>query len=1011
MGGMTQTLPKGVSRGPQSPRRAVSPRASRRTSNRGLRLESLEQRHLLSIEAVLTTVDEATYPGRIAHSLARVSNLSSYTSEQLDAADQWVVVNPALVGVTGSHIGGISSTSPAASTMPMSSTSTTSPTFRNWPFTPPASVAGVKTLTDQTTDMFVWSFPTDMPWQQVAADLRTAAGDGYFYPLVPHTVSKKLIPNDPYFAQQWHLRNTGQSLGTVGEDINVTSAWDTVRGTNVLVGVVDDGIQYTHPDLAANYRSDIDIDVLDGDVDPSPVLANEDYHGTSVAGIIAAVGGNSLGISGVAPAAKIAGIRLLDADQTDAQEALALGHRRDLIAIYNNSWGPVDGVDWLDLPGPATLDAIRDSALLGRGGRGSIFTWAAGNGLEDDDDTNYDGYANYPYVIAVAAVDPRGRQASYSEPGAAILVSAPGGQGGGDLTKILSTDLVGAEGYNYVAGLSDDDAFPDLNYTGDFYGTSAATPVVSGVVALMLEANPNLTWRDVQHILVNTARQNHRSDPGWSVNGAGFHINHKYGFGVVDAAAAVNLARNWQPVAARTITVTDPFIEGRTIPDNNTTGISSTVTVSGTNIGVLEHIEVVLTTNHTYGGDLRVVLTSPSGTTSVLAEQHDDSTNYDNWTFMSTRHWGETVLGNWTLRISDEAGQDVGTWVDWRMVFYTSPAPPPTAVNDLAVTLTNMPVVINVLANDAGRINATTVVVTTPPTNGTVAVNATTGAITYTPNPGFHANDTFRYVVSSVGGVQSNIATVTVAVNDPPQLFNDTFSIGEDNVGTFVVLANDVDADGTITPSSVTVSSQPQHGSVTVDITGRIIYTPVENYFGSDTFTYTARDDDNTPGAAATVNVTITSVNDAPIARNDELRAIAGAETQLAILTNDQDIDGELIRSSVEILTYPTIGTAVVDPATGVILYDTPPTFLGNEQLTYRVRDNSGDWSNVATLFIGRSTAPSALDDTLTVIEDVVTNLAVLVNDFDFDGYLSSSSIVIVSPPTHGHANVNSTLR
>jgi subtilisin-like proprotein convertase family protein len=471
-------------------------------------------------------------------------------------------------------------------------------------------------------------------------------------PLAVRQHATRLIPNDPLFSQQWHLRNTGQSGGTAGEDIRVTTAWDRVRGSGVVIGIVDDGLQSSHPDLSGRYLSALSYDFNGNDSNPSP--GSGDDHGTAVAGIAAATGGNGIGVSGVAPAASLAGLRLVAAATTDAEEAEGLTYRMQEIDIYNNSWGPDDSGDNLEAPGPLTRAAFENGVANGRGGLGSIYVWAAGNGLEADDNVNYDGYANSRYTIAVTAVDDDGRQAYYAEPGAPILVAAPGGGLTADLT---TTDRTGSAGYS------------SGDYATDFGGTSAAAPVVSGVVALMLEANPELSWRDVQHVLVESARKNHLTDAGWSQNGAGKWVNHKYGFGMVDAEAAVDLAETWTPVAEEVSAASGTITVGRSIPDNNAAGITSSFTVGG-DITV-EWVEVVLSATHSYRGDLEVILVSPAGTESVLAEVRSDAgNNYSNWRFTSARHWGEEAAGEWTLRVADRSSSDTGSFNSWSLDVY-----------------------------------------------------------------------------------------------------------------------------------------------------------------------------------------------------------------------------------------------------------------------------------------------------------------------------------------------------
>jgi subtilisin family serine protease len=960
----------------------------RRLYGRALTVEPLEDRRLLSrdVELILGGPDEDF--GLMARTITRAADLSRYSSEQLDAVDRWVVLNPALLNGANP---GAASPSAVDGTLMTTTTTTTTP-VGSWPFVAPNIVTNVASLPDVSSDFAIWTFPAELPWMTVAAQLEETAGPGHFYPLVPHRLQEKFIPNDPYFRDQWHLQE-------------LAPAWDTVRGRNVVIGIVDDGLQGSHPDLSQNFRADLSRDFVDGDNNVDPELIDEDTHGTAVAGVAAARGDNGIGVTGAAPLAQLAGLRILSNSTSpetgDAEEAAALSYRRDDIDIYNNSWGGNDG--YLEGPGPLTLAAIQSGATSGRGGLGNIFVWAAGNGLEYEDDTNYDGYANSRHGIAVSAIDNAGRQSWYSEPGAPILVAA---SSAGDTIDILTTDITGGGGDNYVSGGSDDDSFPNLDYTNTFGGTSSSAPLVSGIIALMLEANPALTLRDVQHILVNTARQNHSSDSDWRTNGAGFLVNHKYGFGAIDAPAAVNLARSWPRVGPQNSGGTGVLLVNEQLRDDNPVGVTDTVNIT-TELGSIEWVEVVVTTNHPYAGDLEIVLTSPSGTRSVLAESHGDSTDYDHWTFTTARHWGESTSGAWSLRVADDAAEDVGTWVSWQLSFYTGPAPPPVAAADQAVTRPGIAVTIPVLANDAGQLDPASVRVTTPPANGSTAINTTTGAITYTPRAGFRGDDSFQYAVSNRGGVSSVPAIVRIAVNDPPQLAADSVSVPEDGQGLFNVLANDVDLDGTIDPLSVEIVTHPARGAASVDSSGRIAYTPAADFHGSDTLTYRARDDDGLIGGPVTVAITITGVNDAPIAVDDEFSAVAGGTTVLDVLGNDREIDGVLVAGSIQIVSAPQSGVATLDPATGRIHYRSDLTFRGGVTLTYRVRDNDGAQSNVATVRIERSTAPSALDDTVSILEDFPFAIAVLGNDFDVDGFIVPSSLVIVTPPANGRITVN----
>lgn len=528
-----------------------------------------------------------------------------------------------------------------------------------------SSIAGVENVyaTDALSDTYVIEFAEPGGFDMATMDMASMDGVKSLVPLEARQQQPRFIPNDPLFGDEWHLRNTGQTGGTVGADVNIATAWDVALGTDVVIGIVDDGLQHTHPDLTANYLASASYDFNFNDPDPSP--GSTDNHGTSVAGVAAGRGNNGIGVSGAAPEAQLAGLRLIAAATTDADEAAALSHMTSVIDIYSNSWGPFDDAQRLEGPGVLTQAAFADSVANGRGGLGNIYVWAAGNGLSSNDNVNYDGYANSRYTIAVSAIDDDGIQSYYSEPGAPILVAA---YSSGSSAGITTTDLVGSSGYS------------SGDYTNTFGGTSSAAPLVSGIVALMLDANPNLSYRDVQHILVNTAEQNDPGDSDWVTNGGGHLVNHKYGFGAVDAAAAVNAAVGWTPVGPEVSSTTGTINVGAAIPDNNSTGVTDSVLVTD-NLNV-EWVEVVFDADHTYRGDLQLILTAPDGTESILSEGHGDpGDDFNNWTFTSARHWDSSSVGTWTLKVADVVGLDVGTWNSWQLNIYgTAVEGPPQIV-------------------------------------------------------------------------------------------------------------------------------------------------------------------------------------------------------------------------------------------------------------------------------------------------------------------------------------------
>ncbi len=483
----------------------------------------------------------------------------------------------------------------------------------------------------------------------------------WFEQQIARQQSKRPVPGDPGLANQWHLINSGQGGGTVGEDANLAGAWNYgYDGSGVLIGIVDDGLDTTHPDIAPNYNANASYDYNFSDHDPNHTLSG-DGHGTSAAGVAMANDDSSPGSCGVGSAynAQVAGLRLISAGSTDAQEANAmsdaLATTPGVVQISSNSWGPSDTGGVLEGPGPLTLAALQNQTTNGRGGRGTIFVWAGGNG-GNVDDAGGDGYASSRYTIAVAATTNTGVRSSYSEPGSAIVVNAP--SNGGSL-GIYTTDRQGSAGYETG------------NCTPDFGGTSSATPLVSGIVALMLQANPNLTWRDVQHILINTAERNDPGSSSWLLNGANRYYSHYYGFGRVDAATAVVTAANWTNVPPAVSQTSGVINVNAGIPDNNPTGVSSTFTISNSNISRLEHVEVVFNATHTFRGDLSVTLTSPRGTASTLIRARNESgDNYVNWTFMSVHFWDEDPNGTWTINVRDSFAQDAGTFGSWQLNLY-----------------------------------------------------------------------------------------------------------------------------------------------------------------------------------------------------------------------------------------------------------------------------------------------------------------------------------------------------
>ncbi len=523
---------------------------------------------------------------------------------------------------------------------------------------------------------------------------------------------------DPLFNNQWNLENTGQVTGGVpGEDINLSplinncTTQDNCRGEGILVAIVDTGLEIAHEDLFANIASGMSYNYLNNSNDPT---SSSEWHGTAVAGIIAARDQNNLGLRGIAPRASLAAYNfLLVGDAATAFDALTRDSDNDQLPdahISVNSWGPPDNGE-LHMADMEISNALNLGVTSGRNGLGTVYVWAAGNGAAFDidnlatgecdrsvDNSNYDAYANNPRVMAIAAVTENGTKASYSECGANVWISAPAGEfcnrNSPTYYTITSTDLTGNAGLNNTGQSSSFRDYTDVNYTKCFNGTSAATPTIAGVVALMLQqTNKNLSWRDVRYILASTARKNDPGElSGWALNGAGILVNHKYGFGVVDSDAAVSMAKdpNYIALGAEIQLTSELYTVGKNIPDSSATGVEDAQLILSSSVSKIEYVEITLTATHEYFADLEVVLTHTYSdetnrtvvSESRLAETHliscqreisnCSSYTYRNWKFGSVRHLDEPADGTWTLSLRDKKTNLTGRFDSWKIKIYGS---------------------------------------------------------------------------------------------------------------------------------------------------------------------------------------------------------------------------------------------------------------------------------------------------------------------------------------------------
>lgn len=602
--------------------------------------------------------------------------------------------------------------------------------------------------------------------------------------------SLRTLPNDPLVTSQWHLKQSGTAVA--GSDLNIETAWNYPsatgnRGTGIRIGIVDDGLETGHPDLAPNVDLVNDKDWNGGDADPNP--GSGDDHGTSCAGNAAARGNNGIGVSGTAPEATLVGMRLIAAAVTDAQEAEAVTYLPDLIQIKTNSWGPADDGTALDGPGPLTIAALQTAATTGRGGKGSIILWAGGNGGNVSDNSNYDAYANSIYTIAIGATDSFGRRSYYSEPGSNLVVCAPSSgryttSAATSALGITTVDRSGALGYNSGSTSGE---IADANYTQTFGGTSSATPTAAGIVALMLEKNPNLGWRDVQEIFIRTAVLPPAST-GWVTNASGFHFSHDFGAGLIDATAAVNLAGTWTNLPAQTSTTSTRTGLTTAILNNSATGASTTFDLSASNIRV-EQVTLKLSATHSYRGNLVVTLTSPGGMASTLAEVHgDDNANYSNWIFSSVRNWGEISTGTWTLKVADlsSTGNTAGgTLTGAELKVFGSPGTPVnpaplaqiTQPTDGQVFSPGTPVTVNVSASDLTVGNAAGVVSQVELFDNNVSLGTdSTAPYSFGYSPALGNHSLVAKATDSEGAVGTSVSVNFTVTNQAPVITAATLS-------------------------------------------------------------------------------------------------------------------------------------------------------------------------------------------------------------------------------------------
>lgn len=555
------------------------------------------------------------------------------------------------------------------------------------------------------------------------------------------------LNTDPLYKYQWHLKNIGQTnFASSSEgifDLNIENVISSgITGLGAIIAIVDSGLEINHEDLASNILEDKSYDYSDQDNNPEPSSTDGD-HGTSVAGLISAVGGNNIGIRGVAPGSKIVGFNVLDGSNNntsnliDALGGASGGADTEDIDIFNLSFG-TSARRYFPPSLTSSYEATYKNGInLLREGKGAIYVAAAGNdwSYKDGDDRYYCG-PNYgtsnsaegfpcwdssfdtkltiPYTIGVASIKESGTRSSYSTPGSSVWISGFGGQFGnnssytgfsviGGNTPALMTVDQSSCSKGYVQNTKDIGAGLNINpfqggshlenskcnYTSTFNGTSAAAPTVTGVIALMLEANENLSWRDVKHILASTADQidTNRSKTylginqySWISNAAGYKHHNWYGFGKINGESSVNAAKNYSIGSLGNFIDSEWQSSGTVNSDFSSyarTTLSSAsinITAPGTSNGKIEFVRLKISMNTSKPHYTGIELLSPDGTTVPVLPAFTIITNNPSSTAFEigvNSLYGENMAGEWKLIVSDYSNDGVGGVLNsWEIRIY-----------------------------------------------------------------------------------------------------------------------------------------------------------------------------------------------------------------------------------------------------------------------------------------------------------------------------------------------------
>lgn len=497
--------------------------------------------------------------------------------------------------------------------------------------------------------------------------------DGYITPFT--SSNKNSLVSDQFSLYQWFIKDNGiifnefRTSTVGGNDLNLDEVYPKYLGYNngnpILVQVVDDGVDYNHEDLKDNINLVASYNAYTGLNDPTAFDFYNATHGTQVAGLIGAVGYNNIGLKGVAPSSNIAGFAFettssggLILDAEILEKAWLTGVDANEISISNNSWGSCinNSTDYEEI--------LKLGSEQLRDGKGRLYLFAAGNGrggntscanIENSESANTSYISNSQYSITVAAINNDNKFASYSSSGSNILVSGYSGEPG--LANIATTISSGTSIFFEDTWRED----KKRNYTYSFSGTSAATPIVSGSLALVLEACPNLTYRDIKYLIAKKSTQVDIYNDSWIRNGAGLYHSNDYGYGLINVKGMIDECTETYSLLSERVAL--PIVS-----TNETTEIPyedyalRTIDIPS-NIKV-EWVGLTLSIDSDYLDSLQIYLISPSGTKSKILHAYNQLGNkeyiYYNYykekfvsgfRFSSVAFVDENSLGSWKVQI------------------------------------------------------------------------------------------------------------------------------------------------------------------------------------------------------------------------------------------------------------------------------------------------------------------------------------------------------------------------